>query len=78
MRRRFIDSLLHVWVKVITAVRRIDTKLTGAKHKSSLFGVMLLLAVAFLLMPILPLCYIAAVADEKKQKAKNSITGRYA
>ena len=61
----FMSSVMRAWVKATDLIRKIDSKLTGARYRPSLLGALLMLAAAMLFLPLLPLGYIVAVAERK-------------
>jgi len=65
MRSRFHETLLHVWIKVIDLISKIDFKLTGAYYKPSFLGVLLILAVALLFLPLLPLGFFISLVEKR-------------
>ena len=65
MRSKFLNSLFHAWVKVIDLISRIDFKLTGAYYRPSLLGVLLILAVALLFLPLLPLGFFISLVEKR-------------
>jgi len=65
MRSKFLNSLFHAWVKAIDLISKIDFKLTGAYYRPSLLGVLLILAVALLFLPLLPLGFLISLVEKR-------------
>ena len=76
MRSKFLDSLFRAWVKVVDLISRIDFKITGAYHSPSLLGVLMILAVAILFLPLLPLGFIISLAEKRSTPPEEAGQGK--